>query len=574
MNTLKTLGLTLLFGVSFGLGAAEPYNPQSHYASGSEVSYKQQIFRAKWWANAGQSPAQVATVQHAWQTPWALTDKTPAAAKKPKAEKPKANKPKSDKPKVNKPKAEKPKVTARAPQYVAGTRYKGGDIVSNHGALYQCKAGVTVAWCAGAAWAYEPGKGTAWQQAWALSDGTAKPKSTSQTKSTATTKSTAKPKAKAKGGNTLALSVLQAKERALTSGPLMAKVKNSIRTRPNSIVEGITAGAATNPDNVRRVEKIITSAKWEYLFPRRAKEYTYLNFLKAVAKFPAFCGAYSDGRDASAICRKSLAVMFAHFAQETGGHTKHWAEPEWRQGLHWVREMGWTEQMRGGYNGECNPAVWQGQTWPCGKFENGDFKSYFGRGSKQLSYNYNYGPFSLAMYGTVRTLLDKPELVADTWLNLASAIFFFVYPQPPKPSMLHVIDGTWQPNSTDRASKLTPGFGVTTQIINGGVECGGTVEVAQSKNRISYYRSFAKDLNVPIAATEVLGCRGMKQFAAEGAGALKIYWEQDWSWSKDTSDGRSLACKLVGYQTPFSAFTPGDYVKCVQKHFDVKITRP
>ena len=278
------------------------------------------------------------------------------------------------------------------------------------------------------------------------------------------------------------------------------------------MVEGITAGAATNPDNVRRVEGIITSATWEHLFPRRASEYTYLNFLKAVAKFPAFCGAYSDGRDATAICRKSLAVMFAHFAQETGGHTKHWAEPEWRQGLVWVREMGWTEQMRGGYNGECNPKVWQGQTWPCGKFENGEFKSYFGRGSKQLSYNYNYGPFSLAMYGTVRTLLDNPELVADTWLNLASAIFFFVYPQPPKPSMLHVIDGTWQPNSSDRANNLSPGFGVTTQIINGGVECGGTVEVAQSKNRMSYYRSFAGYLNVPIAASEVLGCRGMKQF--------------------------------------------------------------
>ncbi len=51
---------------------------------------------------------------------------------------------------------------------------------------------------------------------------------------------------------------------------------------------------------------------------------------------------------------------------------------------------------------------------PCGKDKDGDFLSYFGRGAKQLSYNYNYGPFSEAMYGDVRTLLDKPELVADT----------------------------------------------------------------------------------------------------------------------------------------------------------------
>ena len=562
MNTLKTLGLALLLGLSFGLKAAEPYNPQSHYASGTEVSYNQQVFRAKWWANPGQSPAQVATVAHAWQTPWALTSKTPPPVT-PKPDKPK--------PVTPKPVTPKPKVTAKAPQYVAGTKYKGGDIVSNFGKLYLCNTGITAPWCSGAAWAYEPGVGTAWQQAWSLTDGTVKPN-----KPKPVTPKPAKPKpAKPKvTGNTIALSVLQARERALTNTPLMVKVKNSIRTRPNSVVEGITAGAATNPDNVRRVEGIVSAANWDHMFARRAKEYTYLNFLKAVAKFPAFCGAYTDGRDATAICRKSLAVMFAHFAQETGGHNKHWAEPEWRQGLVWAREMGWTEQMRNGYNSECDPAVWQGQTWPCGKFANGDFKSYFGRGSKQLSYNYNYGPFSLAMYGTVRTLLDNPEWVADTWLNLASAIFFFVYPQPPKPSMLHVIDGTWQPNSTDRASNLTPGFGVTTQIINGGVECGGTVEVAQSKNRMSYYRSFAAYLNVPIPASEVLGCRGMKQFAAEGAGALKIYWEQDWSWSPDTTDGRSLACKLVGYQTPFSAFTPGDYVKCVQKHFDVKITNP
>ena len=52
----------------------------------------------------------------------------------------------------------------------------------------------------------------------------------------------------------------------------------------------------------------------------RAAEYTYSNFLKAIGKFPAVCGTYTDGRDSDAICRKSLATMFAHFAQETGGH--------------------------------------------------------------------------------------------------------------------------------------------------------------------------------------------------------------------------------------------------------------
>ncbi|MDR9890621.1 PKD domain-containing protein [Pseudenterobacter timonensis] len=370
---------------------------------------------------------------------------------------------------------------------------------------------------------------------------------------------------------TMKASDLAKKEKELTSFPLMQSVKATIRTLDNSLVEQIEPGKASNPANVKRVESILKESDWEYLFPLRAKEYSYSNFLKAVGKFPALCDTYTDGRDSEAICRKELATMFAHFAQETGGHESWRPEAEWRQALVYVREMGWSEGQKGGYNGECNPDVWQGQTWPCGKDKEGDFLSYFGRGAKQLSYNYNYGPFSEAMYGDVRTLLDKPELVADTWLNLASAIFFFAYPQPPKPSMLQVIDGTWQPNDHDKANGLVPGFGVTTQIINGGVECGGPTEIAQSQNRIKYYKEFANYLKVPVAANEVLGCANMKQFDEGGAGALKIYWEQDWGWSSDTPDGKTYACQLVGYQTPFSAFKEGDYSKCVQKFFNVNI---
>lgn len=366
----------------------------------------------------------------------------------------------------------------------------------------------------------------------------------------------------------LSQSELDAREQALTDFPAMTAVKASIATRDNAVVEAVAPGLPLNPANVKRVEGLLSESQFNFLFPLRAPEYTYRGFLQAVAKFPAFCGDYSDGRNAEAICRKSLATMFAHFAQETGGHENWRPEPEWRQGLVWVREMGWTEQMRGGYNAECNPEVWQGQQWPCGKFDNGEFKSYFGRGAKQLSYNYNYGPFSEAMFGTVRTLLDNPEKVADTWLNLASAVFFFVYPQPPKPSMLHVVDGTWQPNAHDRQNGLVPGFGVTTQIINGGVECGGVAEHAQSQNRITYYQAQAQYLGVPVPADEVLGCKNMKVFDEAGAGALPIYWENDWSYVPgNPNGGKSYACKLVGYQTRFSAFKERDYSRCVQHFF-------
>ncbi|MEW7865549.1 glycosyl hydrolase family 18 protein [Aeromonas diversa] len=60
----------------------------------------------------------------------------------------------------------KPAGGAGYPAYKAGTTYKAGDRVSNVGGNYECKPYPFTTWCSGAAWAYEPGKGTAWQDAW------------------------------------------------------------------------------------------------------------------------------------------------------------------------------------------------------------------------------------------------------------------------------------------------------------------------------------------------------------------------------------------------------------------------
>lgn len=114
---------------------------------------------------------------------------------------------------------------------------------------------------------------------------------------------------------TMKASDLAKKEKELTDFPLMKSVKDTIRTLDNAQVEQIEPGRAANPVNVKRVEGILKESDWEYLFPLRAKDYSYSNFLKAVGKFPALCDTYNDGRDSEAICRKELATMFAHFAQ-------------------------------------------------------------------------------------------------------------------------------------------------------------------------------------------------------------------------------------------------------------------
>lgn len=365
-----------------------------------------------------------------------------------------------------------------------------------------------------------------------------------------------------------------ATEAKLTDTALFRAVKASIATRANSVVTAVAPGLASNPENVKRVEKILPVSQWEYLFSQRDKSYTYTGLLQAIAKFSGVCMTYTDGRDSDAICRKTLATMFAHFTQETGAHDPNSPTPQWRQALYFVRESGCSESTYGcPYNNECNPTTWQGQTWPCGKDAQGRFKQYFGRGAKQLSYNYNYGPFSDAMFGDVKVLLNNPEQVADTWLNLASAVFFYVYPASPKPSMLHVVDGTWKPNAVDTAAGIKPGFGATTNIINGGIECGQGYEKPQSVNRIAYYREHAAALGVPVPSTEELGCANQKSFAVGGAGALDIYWDQDWSYHAEMPEGKAFACKLVGYQTAYFSLKAGDYQRCVEKYFDV-IVKP
>ncbi|MBQ0933743.1 glycoside hydrolase family 19 protein [Ideonella paludis] len=364
-----------------------------------------------------------------------------------------------------------------------------------------------------------------------------------------------------------------ATEARLTDTPLFRSVKASVATRDNTVVAAVKPGLASNPENVKRVERLLPASQWEYLFPLRDPSYTYTGLLQAMAKFSGVCMTYTDGRDSDAICRKTLATMFAHFTQETGAHDRNNPIPEWRQALYFVRESGCSESTYGcPYNNECLPSTWQGQTWPCGKDAQGRFKQYFGRGAKQLSYNYNYGPFSDAMYGDVKVLLNNPEQVADTWLNLASAVFFYVYPASPKPSMLHVVDGTWKPNAVDTAAGIKPGFGATTNIINGGIECNtGGVEKPQSVNRIAYYRQHAAALGVPIASTEELGCANQRPFTVGGAGALDIYWDQDWSYQPNMPEGKSFACKLVGYQTAYFSLKAGDYQRCVEHYFDVVV---
>ncbi|RZF92061.1 carbohydrate-binding protein [Pseudoalteromonas sp. CO302Y] len=382
-------------------------------------------------------------------------------------------------------------------------------------------------------------------------------------------------------GYLLSRTELNAARDAKASDPMYQTWAKALETRDNSIVEAITPNNASNPENVKRVERVFGQQEWDFLTGMAAPEYTYTRFLRAIGKFPAFCGEYTDGRDSDAICKKSIITAFAHFAQETGGHIAKdnisdnpLQLEEWQQALVHVREMGWSEGQAG-YTTGCGQNDWQNRRWPCAEGQ-----GYFGRGAKQLSYHFNYGAFSEVMFnGDATVLLNNPSLVADSWLNLASAIWFFLTPQAPKPAMLHVIDRTWVPSQKELSAGIGYGFGTTINVINGGIECGEQNRTkGQPVNRIRYWEGLSNYYYIPIETDEENTCWQQTPFGSlnlnDSTDVLYTNWEADWAYYSDRPGGQSFECKLVGYQTAYSALVPDDYEKCVTNFYQSHVNWP
>jgi len=90
-------------------------------------------------------------------------------------------------------------------------------------------------------------------------------------------------------------------------------------------------------------------------------------------------------------------------------------------------------------------------------------------------------------------LLNNPDLVQnDPVVAFKTAIYFWMTPQTNKPSAHDVMIGKWQPSATDHAKGRIPGFGMTTNIINGQVECNKGDNFQSMTDRIGFYQHFLK----------------------------------------------------------------------------------
>ncbi|KAL1827844.1 hypothetical protein ACET3Z_006256 [Daucus carota] len=107
--------------------------------------------------------------------------------------------------------------------------------------------------------------------------------------------------------------------------------------------------------------------------------------------------------------------------------------------------------------------------------------------------NYNYGQAGRAI-GV--DLINNPDLVAtDAVISFKTAIWFWMTPQSNKPSSHDVITGRWSPSAEDIAANHVPGFGVITNIINGGLKCNRGTD-SRVEDRIGFYKRYCDILGV------------------------------------------------------------------------------
>lgn len=250
-------------------------------------------------------------------------------------------------------------------------------------------------------------------------------------------------------------------------------------------------GTAGSPNAAATLSDVLTRELYESMFPNRDALYGYDALLEAAADYPAF-GTTGTPEQRG----REIAAFLGNAAHETtGGWPTAPGGPEaW--GLYFVEEVGCED---GACTAYCDSANTQ---YPCAPG-----KTYHGRGPIQLSWNYNYGALGEAL--DLDLLADPDRVTEDGSIAFATALWFWMTAQAPKPAAHDVMVGAWAPSADDAAAGRAPGFGMTVNIINGGLECGIPTD-DRVRDRIRFYEYFAAQLGV--SAGENLECASMQHY--------------------------------------------------------------
>ncbi|KMZ67616.1 Chitinase, family GH19 [Zostera marina] len=214
--------------------------------------------------------------------------------------------------------------------------------------------------------------------------------------------------------------------------------------------------------------------------------YTHSAFIEAANSFSDF-GTKGD----TTIRKREIAAFLAQTSQETIGG--------WKDAIDGPYSWGYCykEEVNPEHNIYCDTS---NILWPCAPHQ-----SYHGRGPIQISHNYNYGP---AGEKIGENILENPDLVASNpTISFKTALWFWMTAQSPKPSSHDVIIGAWIPSSDDIAANRLSGYGVITNIINGGLECGKGTNLDY---RIGFYKRYCDIFQVSYGSN--LDCKNQKPF--------------------------------------------------------------
>nr|AUN87492.1 chitinase [Camellia fraterna] len=249
------------------------------------------------------------------------------------------------------------------------------------------------------------------------------------------------------------------------------------------------------PPSSGDITDLITSSMFDAMLPNRnyfacrsEDFYTYDAFITAAKSFPTF--ATTGDSDT---CKRELAAFFGQTSHETTGGWEGAPGGRFSWGYCFRRE-------------EVNPGDYSSPStqWPCAPG-----KRYYGRGPIQLSYNYNYGQAGSALG---LDLLNNPDLVeTDPVISFKTALWFWMTTQLPKPSCHDVIIGNWTPTPADQAAGRVPGYGVITNIINGGLECGRGPD-SRVESRIGFYKRYCSDEIFDVSTGDNLDCNNQLPF--------------------------------------------------------------
>jgi hypothetical protein len=365
-----------------------------------------------------------------------------------------------------------------------GSKYVGPACVTENTVKYSCVVG-SEPFCN----AYSPSN-NAWNQ-WEILGGSSSialsSSSVTALSSVASSSSSVKVSSVVASSSSIKVSSVVASSSVLGS----SSVSSSSSSGPNPC-------AGTTPG----LKNWFTSACFDALFPKKNTAkcvadgnaiYSYSNFMKAAEQWPNF------GSEGDIIKqKKDVAAFLAHVNQETGG-----GNPDSAFSLCWVYERA---AMPSKTLATYNKASWSGSP-----FQPVPGQYYFGRGPFQLSWPANYGWFSNDVLGDMSILLNNPDKVAtDGVIAFKTALWFWNQKQDdwlsPLPPTLHdvIVKGT--------SYQSWAGFGATTKVINGALECSTNNVKMMTRGR--YYGSYQKLLAIPDANQDKtnLFCNGSSSY--------------------------------------------------------------